>query len=118
MIALNARSRSTAAALPTWRRRSSRARPPRGVVRAGRVGGDRIARRRPSADAPGRSFVARLLAPDLGRLLGQHLALVFGSVALAVLVGVPLGIWAFLQPRLAGALMGAVGVMQTCRRSR
>jgi osmoprotectant transport system permease protein len=63
------------------------------------------------ASRPG--FVARVFAPDLGGLVGQHLVLVFASLALAVAVGVPLGIWAFLRPRVAGVLMGAVGVLQT-----
>lgn len=63
--------------------------------------------------AAGRGFVERLLAPDLGRLLLQHLAMVFGSLALAVVVGVPLGMAAFRWPPLAGVLMGAVGVVQT-----
>ncbi len=58
-------------------------------------------------------FWSLLFAPDLGRLLGQHLVLVFASVALAVLVGVPLGIWAHRQPRLAAALMAVVGLLQT-----
>lgn len=58
-------------------------------------------------------FLARLFAPDLGRLLGQHLALVLGSLALAVAAGVPLGVWAHRRPRAAGPLMGAVGVLQT-----
>ena len=43
----------------------------------------------------------------------QHLGLVFGSVVLAVGVGVPLGVWAWRRPRWAGALLGAVGVLQT-----
>jgi len=55
----------------------------------------------------------RLLAPDLWRLLGQHLTLVLGSLALGVALGVPLGIWAWLNPRLAGLLMAAVGLLQT-----
>jgi osmoprotectant transport system permease protein len=58
-------------------------------------------------------FIARLFAPDLWRLCAQHLGLVFGSLLLAVLVGVPLGIWAWQRPRLAGWLLGAVGVLQT-----
>ncbi len=67
-----------------------------------------------SAVAAGRaSFAARLFAPDLGRLLWQHLALVFGSVAAAVVVGVPLGVWAWRRPQLAGLLLGGVGVLQT-----
>ena len=66
---------------------------------------------RPAAPRP--SWLARLFAPDLGRLLGQHLALVFASVLLAVAVGVPLGVLAWQRPRLAGVLLGTVGVLQT-----
>ncbi len=58
-------------------------------------------------------FMQRLFAPDLLRLTLQHLALVFGSLALAVAAGVPLGIWAWRRPGLAGWLLGAVGVLQT-----
>jgi osmoprotectant transport system permease protein len=58
-------------------------------------------------------FVDRLLAPDLARLTVQHLALVFGSLLMAVAVGVPLGIWAWRRPRWAGWLLGTVGVLQT-----
>ena len=58
-------------------------------------------------------FMARLFAPDLARLMAQHLALVFGSLLLALLVGVPLGIWAWARPGLAGWLLGTVGVLQT-----
>ena len=65
----------------------------------------------PAAPRPG--FIARLFAPDLWPLMGQHLLLVFGSVAMAVAVGVPLGVLAWQRPRLAGWLLGAVGVLQT-----
>ena len=70
------------------------------------------------ADAPSTPgtrprFAQRLFAPDLPRLLLQHLGLVFGSVLLAVVVGVPLGIWAWRVPRLAAPLLGAVGILQT-----
>jgi len=60
-----------------------------------------------------RSFWARLNAPDLWPLVGQHLTLVLASVLMAVFTGVPLGIWAWRQPRIAGTLMAAVGVLQT-----
>jgi len=63
--------------------------------------------------AEAQSFVARLFAPDLPRLMAQHLGLVFGSLVAAVLVGVPLGVLAWQRPRLAGWLMGFVGVLQT-----
>jgi osmoprotectant transport system permease protein len=66
-----------------------------------------------AAQAARSGFRERLFAPDLGRLLAQHLAMVFGSLALAVVVGVPLGIAAFRWRAMAGVLMGAVGVLQT-----
>ncbi|MBI3367167.1 MAG: ABC transporter permease subunit [Burkholderiales bacterium] len=59
------------------------------------------------------TFLQRLFAPDLARLTGQHLLLVFASVALAVAVGVPLGVLAWRWPSLAGSVLGAVGVLQT-----
>ena len=65
------------------------------------------------AIATRQSFIARLFAPDLLRLTLQHLGLGWGSLAMALLVGVPLGIWAWQRPRLAGWVLGAVGVLQT-----
>lgn len=59
------------------------------------------------------TFLQRLFAPDFGRLAGQHLLLVFGSLAVAVLVGVPLGVAAWRWPRSTGLVMGAVSVLQT-----
>jgi osmoprotectant transport system permease protein len=61
----------------------------------------------------GTGFWQRLVAPDLARLTAQHLLLVFGSLALAVALAVPLGIWAWRRPRVAPWLMGAAGVLQT-----
>ncbi|HEX2542580.1 MAG TPA: glycine betaine ABC transporter substrate-binding protein [Caldimonas sp.] len=58
-------------------------------------------------------LLARILAPDFGRLALQHLLLVFGSLVLAVAVGVPVGIAAWRWPRLAAFLLGAVAVLQT-----
>ncbi|MEO7245825.1 MAG: glycine betaine ABC transporter substrate-binding protein [Rubrivivax sp.] len=55
----------------------------------------------------------RLWAPDLPRLAAQHLMLVFGSLALAIVVAVPAGVAAWRQPRVAGLLLGAAGVLQT-----
>ncbi len=65
----------------------------------------------PPAVRPG--FVDRLLAPDLARLTAQHLGLVFGSLAAALLVGVPLGVLAWARPRTAGLVLGVAGVVQT-----
>ncbi len=58
-------------------------------------------------------LLARVFAPDFARLLGQHLMLVFGSLALAVAAGVPLGIAAWRWPPSATLLLGAVAVLQT-----
>lgn len=58
-------------------------------------------------------FSQRLLADDLGRLTRQHLLLVFGSLALAVVVGVPLGVLAWRHAALAQPLLAVVGVIQT-----
>ena len=77
---------------------------------AGTTGGLR------AADAPpgGRAgLMARLFAPDLGRLTAQHLLLVFGSLVAAVLVAVPIGVVAWRWPRAAGVLLGTVAVLQT-----
>jgi osmoprotectant transport system permease protein len=68
------------------------------------------------ASAPQRAqatLVERVFAPDFARLAGQHLLLVFGSLALALAVGVPLGIAAWRWPRSEPALLGAVALLQT-----
>jgi osmoprotectant transport system permease protein len=67
----------------------------------------------PQPKAVRSSFLERLFAHDLWRLTLQHLLLVFSSLAMAVVVGVPLGIWAWQRPRWAGWVLGAVGVLQT-----
>ena len=58
-------------------------------------------------------LLERIFAPDFGRLALQHLLLVFGSLVLAIGVGVPAGIAAWRWPRLAATLLGAVAVLQT-----
>jgi osmoprotectant transport system permease protein len=58
-------------------------------------------------------LASRLFAPDLTKLLGQHVVLVLASLALAVAVAVPLGVAAHRLPRLAGPVMAAVGLLQT-----
>ena len=47
----------------------------------------------PAVD-PRRSFLDVLFGPDLGRLTAQHLGLVVASLAPALVLGIPLGIWA------------------------
>ena len=71
-----------------------------------------VATKASSADAR-QSFAQRLFAADFGRLAMQHFALVFGSLLIAVAIGVPLGITAWRWPRSAAALLGAVGILQT-----
>ncbi len=56
---------------------------------------------------------SRFWAADLARLTAQHLGLVFGSVGLAVLIGVPLAAWVAPHARARGALLGLTGVVQT-----
>jgi osmoprotectant transport system permease protein len=62
---------------------------------------------------PRQTFMQRLFAPDFARLTWQHLMLVFGSLAVAIVVGVPLGIAAWRWPRSAGGVLGVVAVLQT-----
>jgi osmoprotectant transport system permease protein len=63
-----------------------------------------------AAEGSSRWFI---LLQDLRRHTVRHLFLVFGSLSVAVLVAVPLGIWAFRRPRTAHAILGVVGVIQT-----
>jgi osmoprotectant transport system permease protein len=59
------------------------------------------------------SFTAKLFGPDFGRLLREHLLLVFVSLAASCVVGIPLGMLAARQAGLSGAILGTVGVIQT-----
>ena len=65
-----------------------------------------------SPPARRRGFIDYLLAPDLPRLLREHLTLVFASLAIAVVVGMPIGVLAHRRPRLASVLFALVGVVQ------
>jgi osmoprotectant transport system permease protein len=58
-------------------------------------------------------LLARIFAPDFARLTGEHLVLVFASLAVAIIVGVPIGIAAWRWPGSAGFLLGVVAVLQT-----
>jgi len=60
-----------------------------------------------------RNFLDTLFGPDFWRLSGQHLLLVFVSLAASVAIGVPLGMAAAKLPRLAQPILGVVGVIQT-----
>jgi osmoprotectant transport system permease protein len=59
------------------------------------------------------TFWGALFAPDFGRLLLEHLGLVFGSVALAALVGIPLGVLAAKVRGLAQPVLVTTGLLQT-----
>ncbi len=62
---------------------------------------------------PRRSLVQATFGPDFARLLAEHLGLVFGSLAAAVAIGVPLGLIAAKKRILAQPLLAAAGLLQT-----
>jgi len=64
-----------------------------------------------STKAPG--FWATLFAKDFWPETRQHLFLVFVSLALSILVAVPLGIWAARVPRAAQPILSITGLIQT-----
>lgn len=79
-------------------------------IAAGFLSGDAGTVATPSAHS---SFWQRLTADDLGRLTRQHLLLVAVSLALATLIGVPLGALAAAWRPISGPVMAVVGLMQT-----
>jgi osmoprotectant transport system permease protein len=58
-------------------------------------------------------FWSRLFGPDLWRLTGQHLLLVFVSLAIAVMVAVPLGILATRRAGVGKLILTVTGIIQT-----
>ena len=50
---------------------------------------------------------------ELATLVGQHVLLVVVSTAIAVAIGVPLGVFAARRPRLASPLVGIANIVQT-----
>jgi osmoprotectant transport system permease protein len=60
-----------------------------------------------------RTLLEAIFAPDFPRLLGQHVALVFGSLALALAFGIPLGVAAARVRWLAQPVLLAAGLVQT-----
>ncbi|HEX4780153.1 MAG TPA: glycine betaine ABC transporter substrate-binding protein [Usitatibacter sp.] len=59
-----------------------------------------------------RGFVDALFGPDFWRLLGQHAALVFGSLAAAAAIGIPLGVAAARTRFAAQPVLAAAGIVQ------
>ena len=62
---------------------------------------------------PDRSFLSVLFGPDLAKLTLEHLGLVIASLIPAILLGIPLGIWAARSRGAAPFIMGVVGTLQT-----
>jgi osmoprotectant transport system permease protein len=60
-----------------------------------------------------RTLWSALFAPDSGRLLAEHLGLVFGSLIVAALIGIPLGIVAAKYRLLAQPVLVLTGLIQT-----
>jgi osmoprotectant transport system permease protein len=60
-----------------------------------------------------RTLWSALFADDFGRLLAQHVALVAGSLAAAVIVGVPLGVAAARRRWLAQPVLVVTSLVQT-----
>jgi osmoprotectant transport system permease protein len=60
-----------------------------------------------------RKFLDVLFGPDFWRLTGEHLVLVFVSLAASIAVGVPLGVVASKLKGATQLILGVVGVIQT-----
>lgn len=60
-----------------------------------------------------RRFADLLFGADFWRLTWQHCLLVFVSLAMSVIAGVPLGVWAARMPRAGFWIVGVAGVLQT-----
>ncbi|MGH8679695.1 MAG: glycine betaine ABC transporter substrate-binding protein, partial [Burkholderiales bacterium] len=58
-------------------------------------------------------FVARLLAPDFGRLTVEHVTLVAVSLLLAAAIGIPLGVLAYRIQSARQWVLSSVGIIQT-----
>jgi osmoprotectant transport system permease protein len=62
-------------------------------------------------DASGSQWQRRI--DRLVQRTGEHLFLVFFSLALAIIVAIPLGVWAYCRPRIGHTLLAIAGVIQT-----
>jgi osmoprotectant transport system permease protein len=77
-----------------------------------RVASDWLAKT-PAAPAARDGLAAKIFDHNLWRLTRQHLTLVLLAVAIACVIGVPLGVLAASMPRLRQAVLGLTGVLQT-----
>jgi len=82
-----------------------------------RIADDFMAGRQPAtttvAQRHSRAFLHAVFGADFWRLTAQHFVLVFVSLALGIMTGVPLGIWANRARRARAWILGAAGVLQT-----
>ncbi|MGH8751577.1 MAG: glycine betaine ABC transporter substrate-binding protein [Burkholderiales bacterium] len=60
-----------------------------------------------------RNFLGLLFGADFWHLTGEHLLLVFVSLAAAIALGIPLGVCAACVPALRQPILATVGVIQT-----
>ena len=58
-------------------------------------------------------FWSKLFGPDFAHLTFTHLALVFVSLIVSIVIGIPLGILAAKRPATEALILGATGVIQT-----
>ncbi len=72
-----------------------------------------VAKDRSRDTAQARGFLNQLFGEDFLRLTGQHLLLVFVSLAASCIAGIPLGIWAARSTVAHRVIIPAVGVLQT-----
>jgi osmoprotectant transport system permease protein len=59
------------------------------------------------------SFIQTMFGPDFLRLSAQHLFLVFVSLLLAIVVGIPLGVLSFYRPKTGQIVLSVTNVIQT-----
>jgi osmoprotectant transport system permease protein len=67
----------------------------------------------PAPESAQRTLWQAIFAPDFVRLLAEHAGLVFGSLAAAILAGIPFGIAAAKVKWLAQPVLVATGLVQT-----
>jgi osmoprotectant transport system permease protein len=92
---------------------ASDAAPPSGTVPAAAALRDAGTGADALGGAAGRSLYGALFDQDFLRLTVEHLVLVFASLGLSVLVGVPLGIWCAGSAAARRWVLPAVGLVQT-----
>jgi osmoprotectant transport system permease protein len=64
-------------------------------------------------ESPKGGLFGRVIGDDFLRVTGQHLVLVFASLAASCVAGIPLGIWAARSPAAHRVILPVVGVLQT-----